>query len=100
RRPPSSPLFPYTTLFRSFADLWQRAGLPPGVLSVVHGGGAGGAGEALVAEVDAGTIDKISFTGSTAVGRRIGEVCGRNLQEILRSEEHTSELQSRENLVC
>ena len=63
-----------------FADLWQRAGLPPGVLSVVHGSGAGGAGEALVAEVDAGTVDKISFTGSTAVGRRIGEVCGRNLQ--------------------
>jgi aldehyde dehydrogenase (NAD+) len=63
-----------------FAELWQRAGLPPGVLSVVHGSGQGGAGEALVAQVDAGTVDKISFTGSTAVGRRIGEICGRNLQ--------------------
>ncbi len=63
-----------------FADLWQRAGLPPNVLSLVHGGGAGCAGEWLVAQVDAGLVDKISFTGSTAVGRRIGEVCGRNLQ--------------------
>lgn len=63
-----------------FAELWRRAGLPPNVLSVVHGTGAGGAGEALVNEVDAGTVDKISFTGSTAVGRKIGEVCGRNLQ--------------------
>ena len=30
--------------------------------------------------VDKGLLDKISFTGSTAVGRRIGEVCGRALQ--------------------
>jgi alpha-ketoglutaric semialdehyde dehydrogenase len=63
-----------------FADLWRRAGLPEGVLSVVHGGGAGAAGEFLLEQVDAGLLDKISFTGSTAVGRKIGEVCGRNLQ--------------------
>src|SRR4029078_3359167 len=63
-----------------FAELWQRAGLPKGVLSVVHGRGGEGAGEYLVNEVDAGTIDKISFTGSTAVVKKMGEVCGRNLQ--------------------
>ena len=63
-----------------FADLWQRAGLPAGVLSVVHGGGAGSSGEYLVEQVDAGLLQKISFTGSTAVGRKIGEICGRNLQ--------------------
>jgi alpha-ketoglutaric semialdehyde dehydrogenase len=63
-----------------FADLWRRAGLPADVLSVVHGRGAGGAGEFLVEMVDEGLIDKISFTGSTAVGRKIGEACGRNLQ--------------------
>jgi len=63
-----------------FAELWRRAGLPRGVLNVVHGGGAAGAGEFLVEQVDAGSIDKISFTGSTAVGRKIGEICGRNLQ--------------------
>jgi acyl-CoA reductase-like NAD-dependent aldehyde dehydrogenase len=63
-----------------FLDLWRRAGLPDGVLSVVHGAGAAGAGEFLIEQVDAGLLDKISFTGSTLVGRKIGEVCGRNLQ--------------------
>ncbi len=63
-----------------FVDLWQRAGLPDGVLSVVHGGGAGAAGEYLADMVDAGLIHKVSFTGSTEVGRKIGEICGRNLQ--------------------
>src|SRR5690606_16438786 len=63
-----------------FADLWSRAGLPDGVLNVVHGGGANAAGELLIEMVDAGLLDKISFSGSTAVGRTIGEVCGRNLQ--------------------
>ena len=63
-----------------FFDLWRREGLPDGVLSVVHGGGAGSAGEFLVGMVDEGLLDKISFTGSTAIGRKIGEVCGRNLQ--------------------
>ncbi len=63
-----------------FLDLFRRAGLPDGVLSQVHGAGAGGAGEHLVSMVDRGLLDKISFTGSTAVGRRIGEICGRNLQ--------------------
>jgi alpha-ketoglutaric semialdehyde dehydrogenase len=63
-----------------FAKLWEEAGLPPGVLNLVHGGGKGGAGEELVLAVERGAIDKISFTGSTAVGRWIGEVCGRNLQ--------------------
>jgi alpha-ketoglutaric semialdehyde dehydrogenase len=63
-----------------FFDLWRRAGLPDGVLSVVHGRGAGSAGEYLVEMVDEGLIDKMSFTGSTAIGRKIGEACGRNLQ--------------------
>ena len=64
-----------------FFRAWQRAGLPPGVLSVLHGGGKDQAGQFLIDQVDAGTINKISFTGSTAVGRQIGEVCGRNLQQ-------------------
>ncbi|HWA78394.1 MAG TPA: aldehyde dehydrogenase family protein [Polyangiaceae bacterium] len=61
-------------------ELFRRAGLPNGVLNVVHGGGAGAAGEFLIEGVDKGLIDKISFTGSTTVGRKIGEVCGRALQ--------------------
>lgn len=63
-----------------FADLWRRAGLPDGVVNVVHGRGAGSAGELLIEMIDAGLLDKVSFTGSTAVGRKIGEACGRNLQ--------------------
>jgi aldehyde dehydrogenase (NAD+) len=63
-----------------FVDLWRRAGLPAGVINVVHGRGAGCAGEALIECIDAGLLDKVSFTGSTAVGRKIGEACGRNLQ--------------------
>jgi aldehyde dehydrogenase (NAD+) len=63
--------------FRAF----QRAGLPPGVLSMVHGSGKDGAGQFLIDQVERGHLNKISFTGSTAVGRTIGEVCGRNLQQ-------------------
>ncbi|HEY2405701.1 MAG TPA: aldehyde dehydrogenase family protein [Polyangiaceae bacterium] len=64
-----------------FLSLFRRAGLPPDVINLVHGKGAGSAGEFLIEQVDAGLLDKISFTGSTSVGRRIGEVCGRNLQQ-------------------
>src|SRR5690606_41241356 len=91
-RPPSSPLFPYTTLFRS---------------GVASGGG---------------TFDVLMQTGWVRMrGRRrtpgrpvtygtteafldhfgletLSDLPG--LEELKRSEEHTSELQSRENLVC
>src|SRR5690606_41560294 len=92
RRPPSTPPFPYTTLFRSaqagvFVDgqrqrgdraieaqlhmlVTRRMGL------VIDAGGGGGGGHA-------------GLLGSE-----------RRLQWGSRSEEHTSELQSRENLVC
>jgi acyl-CoA reductase-like NAD-dependent aldehyde dehydrogenase len=63
-----------------FLEMFRHAGLPDGVLNVVHGRGAGGAGEQLVSLVEAGLVDKISFTGSTAVGRQIGAVTGRALQ--------------------
>jgi len=54
-------------------EMFKRAGLPEGVLQVIQGDGAVGA--ALVS----GGVDKISFTGSVATGKKIGEVCGRNL---------------------
>ena len=60
-------------------ELLQAAGLPPGVLNIVFADGAatfGGLEQAL----QAGTLDKIGFTGSTAVGQRIGELAGRHLQ--------------------
>ena len=64
-----------------FFRAWQRAGLPASVLSIVHGSGKDAAGQFLIDQVDAGHLNKISFTGSTEVGRKIGEICGRNLQQ-------------------
>ena len=58
----------YTSLTAQvFAEICREAGLPKGVVNIVTGDGATGA--ALV-EAD---VDKIAFTGSTAVGRRIRE---------------------------
>ena len=48
-----------------FADICTQAGVPPGVVNIVTGDGS--TGEALVGS----DVDKIAFTGSTAVGRRI-----------------------------
>jgi betaine-aldehyde dehydrogenase len=53
------------------AELIDGLGLPEGVVSIVPGGPE--AGERLVGHPD---VDKVAFTGSTAVGRRIGAVCG------------------------
>jgi len=67
------------TIAYLFARLFEDAGLPPGVLNVVFGAGAE-AGAAVLENVDTGLVQKVSFTGSTEVGRKVGEVCGRNLQ--------------------
>lgn len=50
-----------------FADICMQAGLPKGVVNIVTGDGT--VGEMIVAA----EVDKIAFTGSTAVGRRIRE---------------------------
>jgi len=58
---------PYTALSALlFAEIIAEAGIPPGVVNIVTGGDEAGA--ALVAH---GDLDKIAFTGSTAVGRVI-----------------------------
>ena len=60
-------------------ELFAAPALPDGVLQLVHADGAAtfdGLSEAL----DAGLVDKVGFTGSTAVGAEIGELCGRHLQ--------------------
>ncbi|WP_287131070.1 aldehyde dehydrogenase family protein [Candidatus Cyanaurora vandensis] len=62
-----------------FCQLVEKAGFPPGVFNMVLGDGAT-TGAALVSMVSAGLVDKIGFTGSTAVGQRIGRVAGENLQ--------------------
>ncbi|WP_337868804.1 aldehyde dehydrogenase family protein [Meiothermus sp.] len=62
-----------------FLKLFEEAGLPPGVINVVFGGGKDSTGQWLVELMDEGLLNKFAFTGSTAVGRWIGEVAGRNL---------------------
>src|SRR2546430_4854064 len=82
RRPPRSTLFPYTTLFRSSPACPRTArayssacrGLPPTSVSIVASAGRGRSARA-----------SSSDSGSSVS---------------VRSEEHTSELQSQSNLVC
>ncbi|HGY09650.1 MAG TPA: aldehyde dehydrogenase family protein, partial [Oceanithermus profundus] len=69
-----SPVLSYV-----FVKLFEEAGLPPGVINVVFGGGAGSTGEWVVNGIDEGLFDKFAFTGSTKVGRIIGEKAGRAL---------------------
>src|SRR6185503_702317 len=60
-------------------ELFAAAGLPAGVLQVVQASGRE-TFDGLSAALDARLVDKVGFTGSTAVGERIGELCGRHLQ--------------------
>ncbi|MFD4552879.1 aldehyde dehydrogenase family protein [Streptomyces sp. NPDC058469] len=60
------------------AGLLQRAGVPDGVVNVVTGAGPV-AGEALLRHTG---VDKIAFTGSTAVGRHAASVAGENLKPV------------------
>jgi alpha-ketoglutaric semialdehyde dehydrogenase len=63
----------------AFAQLILHAGLPEGTFNMVLADGPttfAGLEQAL----DGGLVDKVGFTGSTDVGRRIGELCGRHLQ--------------------
>jgi len=69
---PETPLDAYV-----FVDALQEAGLPPGVLNLVPGGRE--VGEHLVRHPG---IDKVSFTGSTAAGRRIGAICGESFKRM------------------
>ncbi|POX57134.1 aldehyde dehydrogenase [Streptomyces sp. Ru71] len=71
---PQDPLSVYR-----MAEALAEAGAPPGVVNVVSGRDVG-VGEAVVGSPD---VDMVSFTGSTAVGRRIAEVCGRGMKRQL-----------------
>src|SRR5690606_41891839 len=75
RRPPRPTLFPYTTLFRSAYPLLPVAPLPQVDFPTIQ----------VTANLPGGSPE----TMATSVA-----------QPLERSEEHTSELQSRENLVC
>ncbi|MFE0671950.1 aldehyde dehydrogenase family protein [Streptomyces sp. NPDC058867] len=71
---PQDPLSVYR-----MAEALAEAGVPPGVVNVVSGSSTE-VGEAVVGS---GDVDMVSFTGSTAVGRRIAEVCGRDMKRQL-----------------
>ncbi|MDL2081773.1 aldehyde dehydrogenase family protein [Streptomyces sp. GXMU-J15] len=71
---PQDPLSVYR-----MAEVLEEAGAPPGVVNVISGASVE-VGETLVASPD---VDMVSFTGSTAVGRRIAEVCGRDMKRQL-----------------
>ncbi|MEU3300495.1 aldehyde dehydrogenase family protein [Streptomyces sp. NPDC006678] len=71
---PQDPLSVYR-----MAEALAEAGAPPGVVNVVSGSRR----EVGEAAVDSPDVDMVSFTGSTAVGQRIGEVCGRGMKRQL-----------------
>lgn len=54
-------------------EIFGAAGFPDGLVQVLLGDGETGS-----ALIEAG-VDKVTFTGSVATGRKIGEICGRNL---------------------
>src|SRR2546422_6937611 len=76
RRPPRSTLFPYTTLFRSHRDILGRS-----------------------ISLDASTQVTTGTKRTLYIPRSFIELCGERGLDC-RSEEHTSELQSRLHLVC
>src|ERR687889_668550 len=63
----------------ALAKLFMAGGLPDGVLNVVQAEGPA-AFEGLEKALDERLIDKVGFTGSSEVGKRIGELCGRHMQ--------------------
>src|SRR3989454_9353282 len=82
RRPPRSTLFPYTTLFRS-----QVAAQENGVVQLESPAGRGGATKDIVKTI----LWDLAQSEFQTESSRLAEI---------RSEEHTSELQSPCNLVC
>src|SRR5437588_5411842 len=83
RRPPSSTLFPYTTLFRSAVGILRSAVGPLGAETVRLSDAAGRVlADRVIAAIDSPRADVSAMDGYA------------------RSEEHTSELQSHSDLVC
>src|SRR5690606_39797201 len=85
RRPPRCSLFPYTTLFRSRIFIPTRTGLRLG-------------GTARRRRTWRNRSEVQPVDGAPAAGALWAKAAG--CADDARSEEHTSELQSRENLVC
>src|SRR3712207_7464601 len=84
RRPPRSTLFPYTTLFRSVISVGRRC------LVGANAGIGISLGDDCV--VEAGCY--------VTAGAKVALTDADGTRAVKRTEEHTSELQSRQNLVC
>jgi acyl-CoA reductase-like NAD-dependent aldehyde dehydrogenase len=63
----------------AFYEIFAHSGVPAGVFNVVYADGPD-TFTGLEQALEAGLINKVGFTGSSAVGTRIGELCGRHLQ--------------------
>src|SRR2546427_13302402 len=98
RRPPRSTLFPYTTLFRSMWNPIMPLLAENHTVIVPDLRGAGGSSKPesgydkknMAVDIHA-LVSSLGFKQASVVGHDIG---------LMRSEEHTSELQSQSNLVC
>src|SRR3712207_8366305 len=85
RRPPRSTLFPYTTLFRS--PMTRPSSDPP-------------AYQVPALEKGLDILECLANQGVPLTQAQLARTLGRGPNELFRSEEHTSELQSRQYLVC
>src|SRR3954452_20260589 len=63
----------------AMARIFHAGGVPGGVLNLVQADGAA-TFAGLETALDEGLVDKVGFTGSSAVGSKIGELCGRHVQ--------------------
>jgi succinate-semialdehyde dehydrogenase / glutarate-semialdehyde dehydrogenase len=68
---------PYSAL--AMAELSTRAGVPPGVFNIVTGAGAGGIGTEMTSNP---IVRKLTFTGSTAVGKKLMAQCSETMKKI------------------
>src|SRR3712207_9347704 len=98
RRPPRSTLFPYTTLFRSLPDIHA----PEGIRHQVVGFRGRLREDDLI---DGPGVEKLAYGLAGAFEAFRGHIrhvvqTAMNVSVARRSEEHTSELQSRQYLVC
>src|SRR3712207_6966607 len=83
RRPPRSTLFPYTTLFRSTCQVWLCASCTARQVSSAES-----------------AVGRLSTSATTSPSGPARVTTHRSTSTPGRSEEHTSELQSRQYLVC
>src|SRR2546427_13070784 len=98
RRPPRSTLFPYTTLFRS--QKHPEFVAPDSPTQRVAGRPAEGFPEFIHRRPMLSLDNSYNIEELRAFDERCRRLAGGKAPEYVRSEEHTSELQSQSNLVC